>query len=74
MILQSIMIFKFIFKKKKKKLQENSEQKLDINNWMNLTKEERLEVDFNEKNKTMRKKKALLKSIREEYLKIKKNN
>ena len=72
MILQSIMIFKFIFKKKKKKLQENSEQKLDINNWMNLTKEERLEIDFNEKNKTMRKKKALLKSIREEYLKIKK--
>lgn len=66
------MIFKFIFKKKKKKLQENSEQKLDINNWMNLTKEERLEIDFNEKNKTMRKKKALLKSIREEYLKIKK--
>ena len=74
MILQSIMIFKFIFKKKKKKLQENSEQKLDINNWMNLTKEERLEVDFNEKNKTMRKKKALLKSIREEYIKIKKKN
>ena len=72
MILQSIMIFKFIFKKKKKKLQENSEQKIDINNWMNLTKEERLEIDFNEKNKTMRKKKALLKSIREEYLKIKK--
>jgi hypothetical protein len=68
------MIFKFIFKKKKKKLQENSEQKLDINNWMNLTKEERLEVDFNEKNKTMRKKKALLKSIREEYIKIKKKN
>lgn len=66
------MIFKFIFKKKKKKIQENSEQKLDINNWMNLTKEERLEIDFNEKNKTMRKKKALLKSIREEYLKIKK--
>ena len=72
MILQSIMIFKFILKKKKKKIQENSEQKLDINNWMNLTKEERLEIDFNEKNKTMRKKKALLKSIREEYLKIKK--
>ena len=71
MILQSIMIFKFILKKKKKKIQENSEQKLDINNWMNLTKEERLEIDFNEKNKTMRKKKALLKSIREEYLKIK---
>ena len=67
------MLFKFIFKKKKK-LQKQYEKKLDINNWMNLTKEERLEVDFNEKNKTMKKKKALLKSIREEYIKIKKKN
>ena len=66
------MLFKFLFKKKKKKLQEQSEQKIDMNNWMNLTKEERLEIDFNEKNKTMKKKKALLKLIREEYLKIKK--
>ncbi len=66
------MLFKFLFKKKKKKLQEQSEQKFDMNNWMNLTKEERLEIDFNEKNKTMRKKKAFLKSIREEYMKIKK--
>ena len=38
---------------------------------MNLTKEQRLEIDFNEKNKMMRKKKALLESIREEYIKIK---
>ena len=66
------MLFKFLFKKKKKKLQVQSNQKFDMNNWMNLTKEERLEIDFNEKNKTMRKKKALLKLIREEYLKIKK--
>ena len=65
------MLFKFIFKKKKKKLQEQSEQKFDMNNWMNLTKEERLEIDFNEKNTIMRKKKALLKSIREEYIKMK---
>ena len=65
------MLFKFLFKKKKKKLQEQSEKNLDINNWMNLTKQERLEIDFNEKNIIMRKKKALLKSIREEYLKIK---
>ena len=68
------MLFKFLFKKKKKKLQEQSDQKFDMNNWMKLTKEERLEIDFNEKNKTMRKKKALLKLIREEYLKIKKKN
>ena len=66
------MLFGFLFKKKQKKLQEQSEQKFDMNNWMNLTKEERLEIDFIEKNKTMRKKKAMLKSIREEYIKIKK--
>ena len=65
------MLFKFLSKKKKIKLQEQSEQKFDMNNWMNLTKEERLEIDFNEKNTIMRKKKALLKSIREEYIKIK---
>ena len=66
------MLFKFIFKNKKKKPQEQSGQKFDMNNWMNLTKEERLEIDFKEKNTIMRKKKALLKSIREEYIKIKK--
>ena len=68
------MLFKFIFKKKKKKLQEQSKKKFDLNNWMSLTKEERLELDFNEKNTIMRKKKALLKSIRDEYIKIKKKN
>ena len=67
------MLLKFLFKKKKKKLLKQSEQKFDIKNWMNLTKEERLEMDFNEKDKIMRKKKALLKSIRDEYLKIKRN-
>ena len=66
------MLFKFIFNKKKIKIKENVEQKFEMNNWMNLTKEERLEIDFNEKNTIMRKKKALLKSIREEYIKIKK--
>ena len=66
------MIFKFLFKKKIKKLQDQSEKKFDMKNWMNLTKEERLELDFNEKSKIMKKKKALLKSIREEYIKIKK--
>ena len=64
------MLFKFLFKKKK--LHEQSEKIFDMKNWLNLTKEERLEIDFNEKNKMMRKKKALLESIREEYIKIKK--
>ena len=68
------MLFKFLSNKKKIKLQEQSEQKFDMNNWMNLTKEERLEIDFNEKNTIMRKKKALIKSIREEYIKIKNKN
>ena len=40
---------------------------------MDLTKEERLEIDLKEKNESMRKKKALLKSIRGEYIKITKN-
>ena len=66
------MLFKFIFKKKKKKLQEQSGKKFDMNNWMNLTKEERLKIDSQEKDKAMKKKKALLKSIRDEYIKIKK--
>ena len=65
------MLFKFLFKKKKK-LNKQSEKTFDMKNWMNLTKEERLEIDFNEKNKMMRKKKLLLESIREEYIKIKK--
>jgi len=64
--------FKFILEKKKKEPLELSEKKFDMNNWMSLTKEERLDIDFQEKNKTMRKKKALLKSIREEYIKLKK--
>ena len=63
------MILKLIFKRKKKKLQEKF--KFDMNNWMNLTKEERFEIDSKEKNESMRRKKKLLKSIREEYIKIK---
>ena len=62
------MFLKFIFKKKKKKIQEKL--KFDMNNWMDLTKEERFEIDSKEKNESMRKKKALLKSIRDEYFKI----
>ena len=66
------MVFKFIFKRKKQRIKDKLGKKLDINSWMNLTKEERLDMDLNEKNKMMRKKKALLESIREEYIKIKK--
>tara|TARA_B100000965_G_C19478486_1_gene707424 strand:- start:663 stop:866 length:204 start_codon:yes stop_codon:yes gene_type:complete len=66
------MLLKFIFKRKTRDSQEQIKDKYDINNWMELTKEERLEIDSKEKNETMRKKKALLKSIREEYNKIKK--
>tara|TARA_Y100001968_G_scaffold273907_1_gene266765 strand:+ start:465 stop:671 length:207 start_codon:yes stop_codon:yes gene_type:complete len=68
------MFLKFIFKRKKKKSQGKNRYKFDINNWMDLSKEERLEIDSEENNESMRKKKALLKTIREEYIKIKKNN
>ena len=69
------MLLNFIFKKKEKSnLQVKAKQKLDMNTWMNLTREERLEMDFNEKKKIMVEKKALLKSIRDEYIKIKNKN
>ena len=67
------MFLKFIFRRKKRTIKQKLKYKFDINNWMNLTKEERLEIDSKEKLESMRKKKALLKSIRVEYFKIKKN-
>ena len=66
------MFFKSIFKRKEKKTNEKIKDKFDINKWMELTKEERLEIDSKEKNESMKKKKLLLKSIRDEYIKIKK--
>ncbi len=66
------MFPKFIFKKKKKKVHKKSNYKFDINKWMDLTKEERLEIDSKEKDESMKKKRALLKSIRDEYVKLKK--
>ena len=65
------MLFKFIIKRKNKNFQKKF--KFDINNWMDLTKEERLQIDFNEKDQKMKQKKELLKSIRDDYLKIMKN-
>ena len=67
------MFLKSIFRRKKRKIKQKLKYKFDINNWMNLTNEERLEMDIKEKDEMMRKKKALLKSIRDEYFKIKKN-
>ena len=67
------MFLKSIFIRKKRKIKQKLKYKFDINNWMNLTKEERLEMDKKEKDEMMRKKKALLESIRDEYIKIKKN-
>ena len=63
------MFLKSIFNKNKKKIQKKF--KFDINKWMDLTKEERLLIDSREKDQTMKKKQALLKLIREEYIKIK---
>ena len=67
------MFLKSIFRRKKRKIKQTLKYKFDINNWMNLTKEERLEMDIKEKDEIMRKKKELLKSIRDEYIKIKNN-
>ena len=55
------MFFKSIFKKKKKNSKEKLKYQFDINNWMNLSKEERLDIDFKEKDESMRKKKGVVK-------------
>tara|TARA_B100000214_G_C23942784_1_gene616536 strand:- start:366 stop:578 length:213 start_codon:yes stop_codon:yes gene_type:complete len=68
------MIFKLIFKRNKNNKEKKLRNKFDIYSWMNLTKEERLKLDEQEKVELMKKKKFLLKSIRDEYLKINKKN
>ena len=65
------MLFKFIAIKRKV-INKKNKAKYGIYDWMSLTKEERLELDSREKNESMRRKKVLLKSIRDEYIKIKK--
>ena len=50
------MFLKFIFNRKKRKIKQKLKYKFDINNWMNLSKEERLEIAIKEKDEIMRKK------------------
>ncbi len=66
-----IVILEFIFKVKKHS-QRNSKLKYKFIDWMELTNEERREMDFIDKIETMKRKKILLKSIREEYKKLNK--
>ena len=65
------MILKFIFKRQIRKNQKEIKSSSNIYSWMELSKAERLEIDSREKDESMRRKKELLKSIREEYIKIK---
>ena len=67
------MILEFIFKRQRKKNQKETKATSNIYKWMDLSKKERLEIDSKEKNKSMKKKKELLKSIRKEYIKLKNN-
>ena len=67
------MILKFIFKRQRKKNQKEIKSTSNIYRWMDLSKEERLEIDSKEKDESMKKKKELLKSIRKEYIKLKNN-
>ena len=67
------MILQFIFKKQRKENQKENKSTSNIYGWMDLSKEERLEIDYKEKDETMKKKKELLKSIRKDYIKLKNN-
>ncbi len=64
-----IVFFKIRFKSKRN-LKRKSNFKLI--EWMELTNEERREMDSFDNRETMKRKKLLLKSIREEYQKLKK--
>ena len=64
----SITIFKL---KSNRDLQRKSKSKLRFIDWMQLTNEQRREIDFIDKRETMKRKKILLSSIREEYKKLK---
>ena len=66
-----IVIRKLRFKAKKNS-QRNSKLKNEFINWMALTNEQRIEMDFKDKRETLKRKRILLKSIREEYKKLKK--
>ncbi len=64
------MFFKSIFKRKTKELRKKNKYEFEIKHWMDLTRAERIEIDTKEKYAAMIKKKALLKSIRDEYNKL----
>ena len=73
-ILITFLILILILKSRiqaKKNSQRNSKLKYKFIDWMELTNDERREMDFIDKRETLKRKKILLKSIREEYKKLK---
>ena len=66
-----IITLRFRFKAKTN-ARKNTKLKYKFIDWMELTNEERREIDFIDKMDTLKRKKILLKSIREEYKKLKK--
>ena len=65
-----IFILKSRFKAKKNS-RRNSNLKYKFVDWMELTNEERREMDLIDKRDNLKRKKILLKTIREEYKKLK---
>jgi len=53
-------------------LGRSKQNKHRIVDWMEMTKDQRKEIDAREKQKTLKRKKALLEAIRREYKSIKK--
>ena len=66
-----VVFFKYRFKLRNN-LKRNTKLKYKFIDWMELTNEERREMDSIDKRETLKRKKVLLKSIREEYKKLKK--
>ena len=65
-----IVFFKFRLKRNINS-QRNNKLKYKFTEWMELSNDERREMDFIDKRETLKRKKILLKSIREEYKKLK---
>ena len=69
--LMLIIIFRSRFEAKKNSYR-SSKLKCKFIDWMELTNEERREMDLIDKRETLKRKEILLKSIREEYKNLKK--
>ncbi len=67
----SLLVYFYFKSKRLKRIRNRGNYK--ITHWMEMTKDQRRNIDSREKEMTMKRKKSLLTSIRKEYKNIKKD-